>query len=253
MGIGRHELNRLREMQQLEPHRSPTIVDAQPKPSKAMRSFLVGGKGMASITEPWQRDREQCFSWHLPKYHCSLCKRSSTCKPHCGACAVLEVCKSTGWDPTTLTAQQIVQIQDAVLVGSTPVSRNEIEEPEEHQVIRVKPPDWSTRHPISLPGPPHNPMSAQEHADFVAQIHQMSKCARLFDQSAEVCGIELEDRMKRQRVRDRYCRIKMKYAILRGHVHSKHQLEKFKLDAQPPWLQIQFLHSAQWDSLGKYE
>ena len=119
----------------------------------------------------WQLDRErvpqQLSKERLPSVSCSACGMSFVCKPRCGACVVLEVCKTMQWQPNTLTPAQIMQIQDSAFVEwnprflhhggftarpkvsspSTPVTRGEVGAPEGDTMIRLKPPDWSTHHP----------------------------------------------------------------------------------------------------------
>ena len=107
------------------------------------------------------------------------------------------MCRTTGWDQSSLTAQQMVQIQDAVPLGSTPVTRNEIEEPQGHQVIRIKPPDWCTRHPLALPRAPRALMSKEAHDEFCAKIHLLVKRAHSCGQSPALqCAAELEQQRK---------------------------------------------------------
>jgi hypothetical protein len=119
----------------------------------------------------WQLDRErvpqQLSKERLPSVSCSACGMSFVCKPRCGACVVLEVCKTMQWQPNTLTPSQIMQIQDSAFVEwnprflshggftarpkasspSTPVTRGEVGAPEGDAMIRLKPPDWATHHP----------------------------------------------------------------------------------------------------------
>lgn len=210
-----HERFRLRQEQE----------ESNPK----LHSFQVDGKGKASIRAAWRFEREQCRQHDLPKYNCSACNRSFTCKPHCGACVVIEVCKQMGWGVQSLSAAQIIEIQDCALdlMESSPVTRGEIEQPLKHVSTRIKPPNWSVREPLQLP-PPQSSMVESSYAEgYVLELAQRAN----FANHARA-----------------WARMNMKYQLLNGMALSSDQLASHQMHSQPPWVQLKLLGTAKWDN-----
>ena len=216
--------------------------EEQEKSNPKLHRFQVGGKGEASIRESWKFEREQCRVRHLPKFHCSGCDQVFTCKPHCGACVVLEVCEHMGWRHQGLTPTQIIQIQDHALgqTQSNPVTRGKLEELSQQTVIRIKPPEWST--PVHSGGP-----------SGILQLGPCRKELQALDEDSQCLygGSSRYVHMLKQRIiiakhARAWVRTNAMNMLLQGLTLPNEHPTKHQLNDQQPWVQLKMLESAKW-------